>query len=84
MTAETDMSRPSKRFVLPYEPEYTAHRTDWRTKRAMQLHRLARRQHVMRPGLAPNAPAGKSVVGNGSTRQARARARQRHGFPDKS
>jgi hypothetical protein len=30
MAAEADMSRPSKRFVLPYEPEYTAHRTDGR------------------------------------------------------
>ena len=37
MTTEADMSRPSRRFVLPYEPEYTAHRTDRRMERIMQL-----------------------------------------------
>jgi hypothetical protein len=46
------MSRPSKRFVLPYEPEYTAHRTDGRVGRAGQLHRLARRL-VAGPTLVP-------------------------------
>ena len=53
MTTEADMSRPSKRFVLPYEPEYTAHRTDRRISRAMQLHRPA--QSVAGPSLVPDA-----------------------------
>ena len=47
------MSRPSKRFVLPYEPEYTAHRTDTRIGRAGRLHRCARRL-VAGPALVPD------------------------------
>jgi hypothetical protein len=47
------MSRPSRRFVLPYEPEYTAHRTDSRVGRAAQLHRFARRI-VAGPALVPD------------------------------
>jgi hypothetical protein len=52
MTIEADMSRPSKRFVLPYEPEYTAHRTDRRVGRTMRLHRIAA-QGVPGPSLVP-------------------------------
>jgi len=66
MTAEVDMSRPSKRFVLPYEPEYTAHRTDPDMERVMQLHRLGR-QRLMSPSLVPDAAAGEFAVGDGST-----------------
>lgn len=83
MAAEADMSRPSKRFVLPYEPEYTAHRTDRRTERAMQLRQLGR-QHVMSPGLVPRASEGRSAAGNGSTRHDRAPEPQRIGFLHKS
>lgn len=53
MTAEADMPRPARRFVLPYEPEYTAHRTDSRISRAMQLHRTV--QRVAGPNLVPDA-----------------------------
>jgi hypothetical protein len=42
--AEANMSTRSKRFVLPYEPEYTAHRDDERACRVTQLHRKAREQ----------------------------------------
>ncbi len=55
MTAEVDMSRPSKRFVLPYEPEYTAHRTDQRAIRTTELHRAAR-QGAIGPTLVPADP----------------------------
>jgi hypothetical protein len=47
------MSRPFKRFVLPYEPEYTAHRTDSRVARAGQVHRSVRRS-VAGPPLVPH------------------------------
>jgi len=66
MTAETDMSRPSKRFVLPYEPEYTAHRTDRHMERVMQLHKLSRLRDVS-PSLVPCAAAADSAAGDGST-----------------
>ena len=77
---EADMSRPSQRFVLPYEPEYTAHRTDRRARRATQLHRLVRR-NVVSPGLVPDVCAGQSAAGNGSSRPNRAPEFQGIGFP---
>jgi hypothetical protein len=61
MTAEADMSRPSKRFILPYEPEYTAHRTDSRVGRTMRLHRAA--QRVTGPNLVPDAGGGPTSDG---------------------
>lgn len=79
MIREAYMSQPSRRFVLPYEPEYAAHRTDRRIERAMQLHRLARR-HVMSPSLVPNA----SAADGGATRHDRTLEPQRSGFPDKN
>ncbi len=45
------MSTHCKRFVLPYEPEYTAHRDDERACRVTQLHLKAREQAV--PALMP-------------------------------
>ena len=81
MTAEIDMSRPSKRFVLPYEPEYTAHRTDRHLERIMQLHRLGR-QYVMSPGLIPNPAAGGAGPGGSSTGHDRAVELQR--FPHRN
>lgn len=53
MTAEADMSRPSKRVVLPYESEYTAHRNDERASRVMWL-RLKAREHVKGPAIMPD------------------------------
>jgi hypothetical protein len=53
MTAKADMSRPSKRFVLPYESEYTAHRNDERASRMMWLRRKAR-EHVKGPAIMPD------------------------------
>ncbi len=52
MTAEAAMSRPSKRFVLPYESEYTVHRNDERASRMMRL-RLKAREHVKGPAIMP-------------------------------
>lgn len=77
------MSRPSKRFVLPYEPEYTVHRTDRRAGRALQLRRLVRRQ-VVSPGLVPGAGAGESVAGEESSGHDRAPEFQRIGVPHKN
>jgi len=78
MTAEADMSQPSKRFILPYEPEYTAHRTDRHLERIMQLHRLER-QRMTSPSLVPHACAGEAGPGDGSTAHGRALEPQR--FP---
>lgn len=66
MPAEADMLRPSKRFVLPYEPEYTAHRTDRHMELVMHLHRLGR-QRDLGPKLIPTASAAVSAAGDGST-----------------
>jgi len=76
------MSRLSKRFVLPYEPEYTAHRTDPRTGRAMQLHRLAR-QPVMSPSLVPDSCAGEFAARSSLIRHDHIREVQASGFPHK-
>jgi hypothetical protein len=65
------MSRPSKRFVLPYEPEYTTHRTDRHLERIMQLHRLGR-QRLMSPSLVPHASAGEGGPGDSATGHDRA------------
>ena len=43
----------SKHFVLPYEPGYTAHRTDDRTRRVTELH-LKARELVSGPSIVPN------------------------------
>lgn len=59
MSAKPHMSGPSKRFILPYEPEYTGHRSDSRTHRAAQLHRSARRR-----GAAPALASRDSDNGN--------------------
>jgi hypothetical protein len=48
-------SREPKRFVLPYEPEYTAHRSDDRVCRTTHLH-LHQREQVFGPPLAPELP----------------------------
>jgi hypothetical protein len=53
MTARPDTSRLSKRFVLPYESEYTAHRKDERASRVTQL-RLRAREHVRGRDLTPD------------------------------
>lgn len=42
----------SKHFVLPYEPDYTAHRTDAGVRRVVELH-LKARGLVLGPPLAP-------------------------------
>ena len=47
------MSDRSKHFVLPYEPGYTAHRTDDQTRRVTELH-LKAREPVIGPPLAPD------------------------------
>ena len=77
------MSRHSKRFVLPYEPEYTAHRTDRRMERAMQLHKLAR-QSVMSPSLVPRCDAGDLAARNSSTGHDHSLELQRNGFSHKN
>jgi len=43
----------SKQFILPYEPDYTAHRTDEQTRRITELH-LKARDPVPGPSLAPD------------------------------
>jgi hypothetical protein len=45
------MARASKRFVLPYEAEYTAHRTDGQVCRMIILH-LHQREQILSPPLA--------------------------------
>jgi hypothetical protein len=65
MTIEADMSRPYKRFVLPYEPEYTAHRTNRRMERVMQLHKVVR-QHIVSPSLVPSAGGEASAADSSS------------------
>jgi hypothetical protein len=42
----------SKHFVLPYEPDYAAHRTDDQTRRVTKLH-LKAREPVPGPSLMP-------------------------------
>jgi hypothetical protein len=44
--------RLGKHFVLPYEPEYAAHRRDDRVGRVIRLHLNLRES----PSLAPEAP----------------------------
>lgn len=46
------MKDRSRHFVLPYEPEYTAHRTDDQARRVTELH-LKAREPVAGPPLAP-------------------------------
>lgn len=46
------MQDRSKHFVLPYEPDYTAHRTDEHARRVTELH-LKAREPVTGPPLAP-------------------------------
>lgn len=77
------MSRPSKRFVLPYEPEFTAHRTDRRMERSMRLHKLAR-EHVISPGLVPHAAVAEPAAVSGSTRRQPDLELQPVGFPHKN
>ena len=45
----------SKHFVLPYEPDYTAHRTDDHIRRVTELH-LKARELVPGPSLVPELP----------------------------
>jgi hypothetical protein len=52
MTLEAGMPNRSKRFVLPYEPEYTAHRNDEQISRVTKLH-LKAREYVQGPAIAP-------------------------------
>lgn len=52
MTTEAGVPNRSKRFVLPYEPDYTAHRNNERASRVAQLHLKAREQ-VLAPAIAP-------------------------------
>jgi hypothetical protein len=51
-TAEASMPDSSKHFVLPYEPGYTAHRTDDYTRRVTELH-LKARELMPGPSLVP-------------------------------
>jgi hypothetical protein len=53
MSKEVDMPRPFKRFVLPYESEYTAHRDDERTSQVTRL-RLKAREYVRGPAIMPD------------------------------
>lgn len=46
------MQDRSKHFVLPYEPDYTAHRTDDHARRVTELHMKAR-EPVAAPPLVP-------------------------------
>ncbi len=75
------MSQPSKRFVLPYEPEYTAHRTDSRIGRTAQLHRSARR--VTGPALVPNDVDNEPVLDGTARRKSSQAVGLAHseGFP---
>ena len=52
MTLEAAMPNRSKRFVLPYEPEYAAHRNDEQISRVTKLH-LKAREYVRGPAIAP-------------------------------
>jgi hypothetical protein len=61
------MSRPSKRFVLPYEPEYTAHRSS-RVARSGQPHRSARRWVAGR-ALVPCGPDNEPGLDGASARK---------------
>jgi hypothetical protein len=75
------MSQPSKRFVLPYEPEYTAHRTDRRVGRTAQLHRSPRR--VAGPALVPDDVDNEPAL-DGTARRKSNRAvglERSEGFP---
>jgi hypothetical protein len=51
-TIEANMPMRIRRFVLPYEPEYTAHRNDARISRITELHRKLR-DRVLSPPIAP-------------------------------
>ena len=66
MSIEADVSRPSKRFVLPYEPEYMAYRRDDRVSRAAKLHPRLRDEDFsppIKPGLSPpGRPAGEQKL----------------------
>lgn len=42
----------SKHFVLPYEADYTAHRTDDHARRVTELH-LKAREPLLGPSLVP-------------------------------
>lgn len=58
MSTEARMSRPSKRFVLPYEPEYTAHGGDSPIGRARRPPRARQRTGtVLTPGESQAGPA---------------------------
>lgn len=45
-------------FVLPYEPEYTAHRDDERACRVTKLH-LKAREYVQGPAIAPSSSTSR-------------------------
>jgi len=46
------MADRSKHFILPYEPDYTAHRSDDHTRRVTELH-LKAREPMPGPSLVP-------------------------------
>jgi hypothetical protein len=48
-------NRSRKHFALPYEPEYTAHRSDDHVRRVTRLH-LNLRESVVAPSIVPQAP----------------------------
>jgi len=52
--------RPRKRFVLPYEPEYTAHRRDDNVRRVTRLHLNLRES----PSIVPRAPRSERLRQN--------------------
>lgn len=52
MTLEVVMPNWPKRFVLPYEPDYTAHRSEKQASRVTRLH-LKAREKVQGPPIAP-------------------------------
>jgi hypothetical protein len=58
MRIEADVSRPSKRFVLPYEPEYPAHRRDDRVSRITKLLWLC--DEDLSPPITPELSASES------------------------
>lgn len=64
------MQNRSRRFVLPYEPDYTAHRNDKRARRVTKLHRKVRKQ-VLAPAIAPEL---SELVIPGSSRICRLRS----------
>ena len=54
-------SREPKRFVLPYEPDYTAHQSGDRVYRRATHLDLHPREQVFGPPLAPELPGSDPI-----------------------